>query len=58
MTNHYHLLGDENFIWQHHATLQEGNLRELSIAHKRVLALSMDEYAEQFADRNNAMVAA
>ena len=57
-SKHQLLLGDENFIRQHHATLQEGNLRELSIAHKRVLALSLDEYAEQFADRNNAMVAA
>lgn len=57
-TKHQLLLGDDAFVKQHQATLQEGDLRELSIAHKRVLALSLDEYAQQSTNRNEAMVAA
>lgn len=33
-------------------------MRELSIAHKRILALSLAEYSEQTNSRNEAMVAA
>ena len=57
-TKHQLLLGDEAFVKQHQATLKEGDLRELSIAHKRILALSLAEYAEQAENRNAAMVAA
>ena len=57
-TKHQLLLGDDAFIKQHQATLKEGDLRELSIAHKRILALSLMEYAEQADNRNAAMVAA
>ena len=57
-TKHQLLLGDEDFVKQHQATLQEGNLRELSIAHKRSLALSLDDYAAQSESRNAAMVLA
>jgi len=55
---HQLLLGDVAFIKQHQATLKEGDLRELSIAHKRILALSLAEYSEQTTNRNEAMVAA
>lgn len=54
-TKHQLLLGDEDFVRQHQANIQDGNLRELSIAHKRSLALSLDEYQAQSADRNEAM---
>ncbi|MBI3712205.1 MAG: transposase [Burkholderiales bacterium] len=57
-TKHQLLLGDDAFVKQHQATLQEGDLRELSIAHRRALALSLEEYAQQSTNRNEAMVAA
>nr|WP_314861382.1 hypothetical protein [uncultured Undibacterium sp.] len=41
VTKHQLLLGDDAFIKQLQATLKEGDLRELSIAHKRILALSL-----------------
>ncbi|MBC3831458.1 transposase [Undibacterium amnicola] len=57
-TKHQLLLGDEDFIKQHQATFKDGNLRELSIAHKRSLALSLLEYKIQSSNRNEAMVLA
>lgn len=57
-TKHQLLLGDEDFVKQHQATLQEGDLRELSIAHKRSLALSLAEYVVQTENRNEAMAQA
>lgn len=44
-TKHQLFFGDEDFVKQFQAELQECNLRELSIAHKRSLALSLEEYA-------------
>lgn len=38
--------------------LQEDDLRELSIAHKRSLALSLAEYVEKTESRNEAMAQA
>jgi putative transposase len=46
---HQPLLGDNTFIKQH---------QELSIAHKRILALSLADYSEQTTSRNEAMMAA
>jgi putative transposase len=57
-TKHQLLLGDDDFVKQHQASLQEGALRELSIAHKRSLALSLAEYVEQTDNRNEAMAQA
>jgi putative transposase len=57
-TKHQLLLGDENFVKRYQATMHEGNLRELSIAHKRSLALSLDEYQAQSESRNQAMALA
>ncbi len=54
---HQLLLGDETFVKQFHAQLNDHELRELSITHKRSLALSLGDYAEQASDRNAAMVA-
>jgi hypothetical protein len=52
------LFGDDAIIKQHPVILKEGDSRELSIAHKRILALSLAEYSEQTTSRNEAMVAA
>ena len=57
-TKHQLFLGDESFVKQIQAQLKDDELRELSIAHKRSLALSLDEYAEQAENRNAAMAAA
>lgn len=51
-------IGDHFFIKQHQATFKEGHLRELTIAHKYNLALSLMESAEQADNRNAEMVAA
>lgn len=56
-TEHQLPLGDETFVKQFHAQLNDHELRELSIAHKRSLALSLGDCAEQASDRNAAMVA-
>ncbi|QJQ05990.1 hypothetical protein EJG51_009145 [Undibacterium piscinae] len=48
-TKHQLLLGDDNFIKQHQATMQGSELRELSLAHKRSLALRLEDYAAQSA---------
>jgi putative transposase len=52
------LFGDDAIIKQLQSILKEGDLRELSIAHKRILALSLAEYSEQITSRSEAMVAA
>ena len=38
--------------------MNQSDLREVSIAHRRVLALSLDEYQERYAQRNEAMAQA
>ena len=57
-TKHQLFLGDEDFVKQFQAELQDIDLRELSIAHKRSLALNLEDYAAKASDRNAAMVAA
>lgn len=57
-TKHQMFLGDEAFVQQFQTQLQDKELRELSIAHKCSLALSLDAYADQAPNRNAAMVAA
>ena len=58
-TKHQLLLGDQEFIKQHQQKLQQelqqDNLREVSIAHRRSLALSLQEYADTHVNRNEAM---
>jgi REP-associated tyrosine transposase len=43
-TRHQSLLGDENFIGQHKQNKKPEALREISKAHRRILALSLGEY--------------
>lgn len=57
-TKHQLLLGDDAFVKEHQANLQQNDLRELSIAHKRSMALSLAEYEAQSENRNAAMAAA
>jgi len=57
-TKHQLLLGDDGFVKKHQLELKDDDLRELSIAHKRIFALSLAEYDEQADTRNAAMVAA
>ncbi len=57
-TRHQLLLGDDDFVKRLHADFNGEQLRELSLAHKRSVALSLCEYAEQFPDRNEAMAQA
>ena len=57
-TKHQLLLGDQEFVEQHQHELQQDNLREVSMAHRRSLALSLQEYAESSVNRNEAMAQA
>lgn len=57
-TKHQLLLGDQEFVEQHQQDLQQDNLREVSMAHRRSLALSLQEYAETHVNRNEAMARA
>ena len=57
-TRHQLLLGDQEFIDKHQQDLQEDKLREVSMAHRRSLALPLPAYAETYADRNEAMAQA
>jgi hypothetical protein len=57
-TKHQLLLGDDAFVKEHQANLQQNDLRELSIAHKRSMALSLAEYEAQSENRNEAMATA
>jgi hypothetical protein len=55
-TRHQLILGDDNFVEQHYRPTKNQELRELSIAHRRVLALPISEYTKLYPDRNEAMV--
>lgn len=57
-TKHQLRLGDADFVRQHQPTLQEGGLRELSIAHKCSMALRLEDHAGQNENRNAAMAQA
>ncbi|WP_243405446.1 transposase [Solimicrobium silvestre] len=43
-TRHQLLLGDDDFIAQHQTDIKQENLREMSTAHRRTLALTLNEY--------------
>jgi REP element-mobilizing transposase RayT len=55
---HQLLLGDENFLESHRQTGDEDVLREVSKAHRRSVALPLDEYQARFPDRDEAMARA
>jgi len=57
-TRHQLLLGDDNFIGQYKQSKKPEALREISKAHRRILALSLDEYKQNHPSRNEAMVRA
>jgi putative transposase len=57
-TKHQLLLGDDAFVKEHQTILRKNDLRELSIAHKRSMALSLAEYEAQSTSRNQAMARA
>ena len=55
---HQLLLGDDNFIGQYRQNKKPEALREISKAHRRILALSLDEYKQNNPSRNEAMARA
>jgi putative transposase len=57
-TKHQLLLGDEQFIERHQGDAKSRDLREMSMAHRRSLALSLESYAAQSNHRNQAMALA
>lgn len=54
-TRHQLILGDDDFVAQHHGSKVQQELRELSTAHKRSLALPLADYERHYADRDGAM---
>jgi REP-associated tyrosine transposase len=57
-TRHQLLLGDDDFIGQYKQNKKPEALREISKAHRRILALSLDEYKQNHPSRNEAMARA
>jgi REP element-mobilizing transposase RayT len=52
---HQLLLGDEAFVERYKQDKKPEELREVSKAHRRSLALSLDEYRQRYPTRNEAM---
>ncbi len=57
-TRHQLLLGDDAFVERHWQTKNPEALREMSKAHRRSVALSLDEYRMRHPDRDEAMASA
>jgi len=57
-TRHQLLLGDDAFVERHWQTKKPEALREMSKAHRRSVALSLDECRMRHPDRNEAMARA
>ncbi len=57
-TKHQLILGDDAFVAQHHQNKTSDELRELSKAHRRSLALPLSIYEKKCVDRNDAMAQA
>jgi putative transposase len=57
-TRHQLLLGDDAFVEQPHQNSDHEELRELSKAHRRSLALPLENYEQRYTDRNEAMAQA
>ena len=55
---HQLLLGDNAFIERHWQTKKPEELREFSKAHRRTLALSLDEYQIRHPNRDQAIAQA
>lgn len=57
-TQHQLILGDDAFVAQHHQDKAHEELREMSKAHRRSLALPLADYEQKYSDRNAAMAQA
>lgn len=57
-TRHQLLLGDDAFIEKHRQPHENETLREVSKAHRRAIALPLDEYQTRYPDRDEAMARA
>lgn len=57
-TRHQLLLGDKAFVERHWQPANTDTLREVSKAHRRSVALSLDEYQTRYPDRDQAMAQA
>lgn len=57
-TRHQLLLGDDDFIARHQSENGHDELKEMSIAHRRALALTLSDYQKKYPGRNEAMVIA
>ena len=57
-TRHQLLLGDKAFVERHWQPANMDTLREVSKAHRRSVALSLDEYQTRHPDRDQAMAQA
>ena len=57
-TRHQLLLGDKDFVECHWQTKNPETLREVSKAHRRSVALSLDEYQMRHPDRDQAIAQA
>jgi putative transposase len=57
-TRHQLILGDYEFVEQHHDSKAQDELHELSKAHRRSLAWPLADYQRKFADRDEAMARA
>ena len=52
---HQLLLGDDAFVERHRTKIKPEELREVSKAHRRSLALSLEEYQHRYGQRQEAM---
>lgn len=57
-TRHQLLLGDDAFVERHRQTKNSEELREVSKAHRRTVALPLDEYQTRHPDRDCAIAQA
>lgn len=57
-TRYQLLLGDNAFVERHRQTRNPEELREVSKAHRKMIALSMDEYRMHYPDRDQAIAQA
>jgi len=55
-TRHQMILGDDEFVARHQTKDNCEKLRNVSIAQRRVLALTLQEYREKYESRDQAMV--
>ncbi|MBU2570895.1 MAG: addiction module toxin RelE, partial [Gammaproteobacteria bacterium] len=57
-TRHQLLLGDDTFVEQHQQDKKPEELREVSKAHRRSVAMPLDNYRQRYQNRNEAMARA